>query len=341
MSITPDLRFDNREVNRKDKEEEEMTNHPNAAISTSTGAAPRVRGSVRSRRMLALVSLGALAALLAACGSSSASPTTTTAGASTSGSGSGSGSGPNGSGSARPLPGASGTIAAVNGASMEVQNASTGQTTVSYTPSTTFRQIASTNASAVTVGSCISAFGKPTSGSSSSTGVFGEPITATTVSVTQPASGSCAPGGFGGGRFPAGGRPSSGGSSTNGSGTRPPGAGRFRNGQFGAASGSVTAVNGSAVTVNETNPRTQKTASVVVTLTASTTFTTTQGASSSALVVGQCARAIGSASTTGAITAQTITVSAPGPNGCTSGFGFRGGAGAGSGGTGGAVTTSA
>jgi len=318
-----------------------MTNHPKAATSTSERAAPRARRPVRGRRMLALAALAALAALLAACGSSSASTTTTTSGSTTSGSGSGAGS--NGSGSGRQFPGASGTIATVNGTSMEVQNPSSGQTTVNYTPSTTFRQIVSSNASAVTVGSCISAFGKPTSGSSSSTGAFGEPITATTVSVTQPTSGSCnlGGGGFGGGRFPAGGRRPTGGSSTNSTGTRPPGAGRFGNGQFGAASGSVTVVNGSAVTVNETNPRTKKTSSVVVTLTSTTTFTTTQNSSASALVVGQCARAMGSANMTGAIAAQAITVSAPGPNGCTTGFGFRGGAGGGPGGTGGVVTTGA
>jgi hypothetical protein len=150
-------------------------------------------------------------------------------------------------------------------------------------------------------------------------------------------SGSCTAG-FGAGRF-AGGRPPSGSPTTNGSGTRPPGAGRFRNGQFGAASGSVTAVNGSSVTVNETDPRTQKTSSVVVTLTSTTTYTSTQTSSPSALVVGQCARAVGSSSTTGAVTAQSITVSAPGANGCTTGFGgFRGGPGPGSGG---ATTTGA
>jgi hypothetical protein len=46
--------------------------------------------------------------------------------------------------------------------------------------------------------------------------------------------------------------------------------------------------------------------------------------------VGKCARAGGSADTTGAITAQSITVSTPGPNGCTGGFrGGTGGIGAG------------
>ena len=63
-------------------------------------------------------------------------------------------------------PGASGTIAAINGTSLEVQNPTTGQTTVTYTPTTTFDQTVTGHGVGVTVGSCISAFGKPTSSSS-------------------------------------------------------------------------------------------------------------------------------------------------------------------------------
>jgi hypothetical protein len=37
--------------------------------------------------------------------------------------------------------------------------------------------------------------------------------------------------------------------------------------------------------------------------------------------VGKCARANGSADSTGAISAQAITISTAGPIGCTSGFG--------------------
>ena len=49
----------------------------------------------------------------------------------------------------------------------------------------------------------------------------------------------------------------------------------------------------------------------------------------SAIVVGQCARATGSADSTGAITATSLTISAPTNGTCTSGFGFRGGFGGG------------
>jgi hypothetical protein len=295
----------------------------------------------------AVAVLGAAALALAACGSSSAASSTSTtkapsssapSGGSTGGGASGGGSG--GGTTARQFPGADGTIAAINGASLEVQGTS-GQTTVTYTGTTTFDQTVTASASDVTVGSCISAFGKPTSTSSSSKKTaFGGPVTATTVSITQPTSGSCSTGfggGFGGFRGGAGGAgtggaPAGGGSGAGGSGSfRPPsGSGSHfpGAGNFGAASGQVTAVNGSAVTVSETNPQTKATTSVVVTLTASTTFTQRETASSSDLAVGKCAQARGSASTTGAITATAITISTPTANGCSSGFGgFRGGAG--------------
>ena len=298
-------------------------------------AGPRAnRWNTPLRRAVALSALGVAAVTLAACGSSSSASTTSAP--PSAGSASGSGSGAAGGG-ARQFPGASGTIAAINGASLEVQNPTTGQTTVNYLPTTTFDQSVTTTASSVTVGSCISAFGRPTS-PSSSTSTFGRPVTATTVSVSQPTAGSCTGGlggraGFGGGT----GRPGGGGFP---GGQRPAGAtgaaGRF-SGQFGAASGPVTAVNGSTVTVSETNPSTKKVSSVVVTLTSSTAFTERQSAASTDLAVGKCANAVGTADTTGAVTARSITISTPGANGCTTGFGRFGGAPGGPGGAGGAV----
>jgi hypothetical protein len=71
---------------------------------------------------------------------------------------------------------------------------------------------------------------------------------------------------------------------------------------------------------------------VTVTLAATTAFTTTQTGTAAAIVVGQCARATGTADSTGAITAQDLTISAPTNGSCTSGFGFRGGFGGGAGG---------
>jgi hypothetical protein len=289
---------------------------PNPVADSGRRAADR---SGPLRRVLAMLALGVAGVALAACGSSSSASTsssssTTTGGASSGGS----------SATPRQFPGASGTIAAINGTTLEVQNPITGQTTVNYTPSTSFRQTVTASATAVTVGSCISAIGMPSSGSSSGGSAFGSPVTATTVSVSQPVSGTCS-GGFGG-RTPGGARPGGGGGFTPGSGTRPVGARGFGNGRFGAASGAVTAVNGSGVTINEINPATKAASNVTVTLTASTTFTTTGPASSTDLAVGKCARANGSADTTGAISARSITISTAGPNGCSGGFGGARGA---------------
>ncbi len=284
----------------------------------------------RLRQTLAIAALVVVAATLAACSSSSSASTTSTT-AARSGGAAGGGSG------ARQFPGASGTIAAINGTSLEVQNPSTGQTTVNYTAATTFEQTVTASAADVTTGVCISAFGKPTSGSST-TQRFGVPVTATSVSITQPTAGSCSSGfgGVGGGGPPGTGAP--GGQSPRGpSGTRPPGSGRFRGGvagQFAAASGQVTAVSGLQVTIKETNRTTSASTSVVVTLTTSTTFAQRTTASPSDLAVGKCAQAVGSADSTGAVTARSITVSTPGANGCSGrlgGFGRSGGGGSGGG----------
>lgn len=277
-----------------------------------TGPIPAVpRRSQLTRRLVALGAVGAVGIAAAACGGSSVASTTQPSTAP--------------SGGARTpgsVPGASGTIAAVNGATLQVQNAQTGQVAVTYSPTTVIRQTTTATVAAVTVGSCISAFGTPNSTSSTGSPVGG-PITASTVSVSQPTNGTCARGGFGG---RPGGTPGSGsrpaGGFGGGGGTRPGG------GSFGAASGQVTAASGTTVTVDEVNPQTQKTTSVTVTLTGTTVFTTTGTATASAIVVGQCARAAGTADQTGTIAATTLTISAPTNGTCSAGFGFRGGAGA-------------
>jgi len=305
--------------------------NPSSTPTGTTRTQPR-RRSLPTRRIAVLGAVGAAGLAFAACGGSSGASTATSAPASPSGSPSGSSTTPS------TLPGASGTIAAVSASSLEVQNTESGQTTVNYTSSTVIRQITTTSASAVTVGSCISAFGKPTSTAKTSS-PLGEPITATTVSVSQPVSGACERGGFGGraGGFGGGaGGTAPGGTRPSGGTFRPPSGRTFGNGSFGAASGQVTAVAGSVVTVAETNPQTKTPTSVTVTLTSTTTFTTTQTGTAAAIVVGQCARATGTADSTGAITAQDLTVSAPTNGSCTSGFGFRGGFGGGAGGGAGA-----
>jgi len=319
-----------------------MTTSANAMSNPDRGAGRRPLGA-SGRRLVTLSAVGVAALVLAACGSSSASTTTTTttSGSARTGGAGGGGAGGTGPGAGpRNRPGASGTIAAITGTSLEVQGTS-GQTTVSYTSTTTFDQTETAAAADVTVGSCISAFGKPTTASSSKTPVIGAPVTATTVSISQPVSGSCSTGfgggagGFGGGAGgfgrggTAGGPPSG-----SASGGRPAdggfrGGAGFGAGNFAAADGSVTAVNGSAVTVSETNFRTKKTSSVVVTLTSATTFTQRATASAADLAVGKCASAFGTADSTGAVTARSITISTPGASGCTAGFGRFGGPGGG------------
>jgi Domain of unknown function (DUF5666) len=283
-------------------------------------------------RVMGLLALGTAAATLAACGSSSSASTTSTTKAPQRGGAAGGAGG-------RQFPGASGTIAAVSGTSLEVQNPRTGQTTVNYTTTTTFQQTVAASAADVTAGACISAFGKPTS-ASSSTSRFGIPVTATTVMVSQPTSGSCSPGaggsGGGGGAAPGAGAPG-GGTPGGPTGGRPGGSGRFPGraaGQFAAASGLVTAVNGLQVTVSEMSRTTGQSTSVAVTLASSTTYSQRTAASPSDLAVGKCAQAVGTADTTGAVTARSITVSTPGANGCTGRFGAGGFGGGGAAGTG-------
>ncbi len=274
------------------------------------------------RRTVVASAFGALALALAACGSSSASVTATTVAPATAGTAPG-------AGAARP--GASGTIAAITGQSLEVQNPRTGQTTVTYTVATVFRQTVAGSLAQVSVGSCITAFGTPpatgATGSTTSTPPFGAPVTATRVTVAPPTNGSCTRTGPGGApRTGTGGAPGA------------PGTGGFRRRagttpRFSAVFGQVTAVAGALITVTATDPATGATAALAVTTTSSTSFTVEEAAAPSDLAVGKCAQAFGTADTTGAITARSISISSPGPNGCTGGFG-GGTGGFGGGGTG-------
>ena len=312
----------------------ESTKEVPMTTQSHTASDTTAQGHHRSGRLRRLANLGAIGAagiVFAACGGSSgASSTSTTAPAA-------------GAGTSTPpstVPGANGTIAAVTGTSLEVQNTQTGQTTVNYTSTTVIRQITSTTLSAVTVGSCIVATGTPTGGTNT-TAAFGGPVTATNVSVSQPVNGACTrgggarpggagarPGGFGGG--------TSTGTGPGGTGFRPPGGGTFR-GNFATGFGAVKAAAGSTITIDETNPTTSKTTSVVVTVSPTTTYSTTVTATPAAIAVGQCARATGTADQTGTVTAQNITISTPVNGACTAGFRGRFG-GAGGGFAGGATT---
>ena len=236
-------------------------------------------------------------------------------------------------------PATFGSVAALSAAtsSMEVQNQSTGQTTVDWTQSTTFSQIASVPAGSVAVGDCVTISGRQAN----------KMLTAQTVSISQAPSGGSCSGGFqrgtggpggGPGQFFRNRRP----------GTGPPGSfrrpGNFAN--FGFASGQVTNVTSSTLTLSgfsslnaakppaksgstkPTRPTPPTVGTVRVNLASSTTYSQTQSASASSLAVGDCITAAGPSASNGTVTASTIRITATGGQSCTFGGGgqfFRSG----------------
>ena len=308
-----------------------------------------MRMSPRHLSVPALV--GLLGAAVAACGGGSspqATTATTTAAARSSSTGTGRPGAP---------PGVSGQVAAVNGSSLEVQDPTTGQTTVNLNGTTVITQTVKVDASALAVGQCVTASGTKTSAG---------PVAATTVTINTLGSGTCAggPGGFGGGAGGAGGFPGGFGgrrSDTGGSTTRTTLSAAQRAqrqaqlANVGVSDGKVTSINGTTVdvavppppsttsTTNTTRPggaRFRITPAASFTYSSSTQFLETRSASASVLAVGQCVSAFGPADTTGAVTAQRLTIRPAGPNGCSTGFGGGfggfgrfGGAGGGAGGS--------
>ena len=267
---------------------------------------PRPHSRAAHRLLLA----GGLGLLISACGSGgssaavktppsvSPSPTTTPA-------------------RSGPRPGAFGTVAAISGSSLEVQDPSTGQTTVNVDSSTRINTSATVTTSALSPGMCASAVGTRTS-----SGV----IDANSVTLSQPSGSSCSTTGgpgFGGG-FPGGqrgaGRLRPGGAA-NGSGgsngtaatapRRPPA-------NLARADGTLSSVSGSTLQIKGA------TSTTGVQVTSSTRLSEIQATSISALKVGDCVAAFGSIDSIGAVTARTLTVTPAGPNGCTGGFAGRG-----------------
>jgi hypothetical protein len=220
------------------------------------------------------------------------------------------------------MPGVTGLLAAVQGTTLQVQGP-TSQTAVVYTATTAITQTVPATSADVTVGECVAVrSAQTTSGAPTS------PVAATSVALTAPVNGSCAPGAGGGGGpgGPGGVRPSGRPNGTPPSGA--PGAGR---GFGGGAFGNVTAVNGSGFTVASAGraaPGASPSASptpVTVTTTAATTFTKQQKGTSAALKQGVCVTARGAQDSSGTVTATSIAVR-PAVNGsCTNGFGARNG----------------
>ncbi len=110
--------------------------------------------------------VGAGGLVLAACSSSSSASSANAASRATP---AGASSASSQSGTLKAPPGVSGTVAAVDPASssMEVQNPETGQTTVSWTASTTFVETVSASLASVQAGDCVAVNGTPAGGTGS------------------------------------------------------------------------------------------------------------------------------------------------------------------------------
>lgn len=284
--------------------------------------------------------------ILAACsastsGSGSAPGSTSPAAQQSPASGSGFGGGGSGNGANRRGPAASGTIAAVAPASIEVQNPSSGQTTVDYSSKTRFTQTVRTSLSAVKAGTCIVA---RAASSSSTTDPDPSSITASTVVITAGRGTDCFGrgsgfgfrGGSGGPRqVPSGSLPS-GRRFPSGfpTGARPSGAPGTRSGLAATVFGKVTAVHGTTITVSAASfargsssasaSPAPKTVQKRVTVMSSTIYTETVSATKSALEVGRCATAEGATNSTGAVSARSIAVTDPVNGQCLTGGGFGG-----------------
>jgi Domain of unknown function (DUF5666) len=232
-------------------------------------------------------------------------------------------------GGARGFPGATGLLAQIDGKTLQVQGTDT-QTAVTYSAKTTFTNTVAAKLSDVVVGVCVQArSAQPTSGTGGAvpTAATG-PVAAASVEISPAVNGRCT---VGGSRMPGAGAPGSGGDRTpptgvpNSGQTRGPGGAGNGFGGLGAF-GKVTAVSGSSFTVESTSPQGSTATTAVPTTrsvqtSAATTYTRTEAAKASALVVGLCVTALGKADSTGSIAATSIALR-PAENGsCSSGFG--------------------
>ena len=136
-------------------------------------------------------------------------------------------------------------------------------------------------------------------------------ILATRVMLSAPVKGKCG-GGFGGGG-PRGGGNGPGGQLPPQTGSRQrPGF----SGNVGFASGAITAVAGSTITLHSSPQGTSS-----MTVSSKTQFLKTIDVTASAVRVGHCAFVQGTSTDKGVtVTAQDVRLSKPGPNGCTATF---------------------
>ena len=270
---------------------------------------PGTGAAVRRVSVLAVALAGALT--MTACGSASGGGSVRSSGASPSATASPSSTAPRTAGQFGPA--ASGTVAAISGTTMQVQNQAVGQVAVSWTRTTKFTQaVTSTVSAAVKAGKCVVAVG-PTGTSASDVS-----FTASTLVVTSPVNGECARGFGGGGTgerrpgFPSGapsGRPSG-----------VPTGGRYGTG--GAVSiGKITSVSGGTFMIAAQSGSTTATTPKTILTDSSTKVTSDSATTSTSLKVGKCVTARGKTDSTGTVAATSVGISNAVNGQCTNGFG--------------------
>lgn len=268
-----------------------------------------------------------LSALLAGCGgsptkaSSSSATTVAPAGGQTA-------TGP------ATFPGAFGSVAAISGSSMEVQNAATGQTTVSWTSSTSFIETVKETEAALTPGMCAAVTGIHANGK----------LTARSVTISAPSPAGTCPDRRGAGIGAAFTRPGAAQSGSAPSGSIPSGTRTAGPGNFSFTSGKVVSASGPTLVLygttfsgglgrrtGSTSTTTVPASDITVTLASATTYTEQKAVTAANLAVGDCVAATGTTDDTGAVTARTVRITSTGGQDCSSAFvgGFGGGRGSG------------
>ena len=221
---------------------------------------------------------------LAACGTSSQPITNTASSASTS-----STTGTHSKRASHP-PAAAGLVAAVTSSQMQVQSATSGEVTVTWTPTTKFEVTSVGTLSSISAGECVRVVT-----------MYG---TARSVIILASAGTSCS---------------SLVGQGNSGAKRRNPRPG------FGAIVGTVTAISGSSISIN---PITSTGATTTASLDPTTRITQTARGSASNLATGDCVVVAGSTNSIGAVSATNIAISPSVSGTCvTGGRGLGDGAG--------------
>ena len=267
-------------------------------------------GEHRGRAVPVAVGAVALAVTLiaAGCGGGGSNSASTVTGTTTPAAGTTTQSGgPNGR--ARSSGSVSGPVTVVKSAAFEITTSlsPTGTSNVAVGSATTITEQAAGTLADLKTGTCVMAVGQKSKGT----------VTASRITITQPVNGQCGSGFTGGGGARPGGLPPRTGSQRpSGSGSQRPPGGFGGSANFGFAFGTISAVDGSTLTVKSTQ------GSTTVTVPAGTQIEKTVDVDMSAIAVGMCAFVRGTSGDKGVtVQAQGVSLTKPSASGCT--FGFR------------------